>query len=213
MVHSFNTQLSSIRGLCGAMVAHLTPDQKVACSNHVRVTNIFSFFSFYTGLVHKGCTDVTMSVNTLPRTMSCPAYFWGILAQCAFTTDFSSMSEWGRAIRCGCMPHPRHIFPVYFIPWLCWPYPLAKNNVFPNIRLRHIGEVGLKYVVACYTQDVFPWPVHLIPWLGEETEKYYSTSVAIVTRNINFSGWVDYYGSFVVSTAHVMYNGCIDKTK
>ena len=33
-----------LRGSCGATVARLTPDQKVACSNHVRVINIFFFF-------------------------------------------------------------------------------------------------------------------------------------------------------------------------
>ena len=27
--------------LCGATVARLTPDQKVACSNHVRVTSFY----------------------------------------------------------------------------------------------------------------------------------------------------------------------------
>ena len=30
-------------GLCGAMVARLTPDQKVACSTHVRVIELFIF--------------------------------------------------------------------------------------------------------------------------------------------------------------------------
>ena len=29
-------------GSCGAMVARLTPDQKVACSNHVGITKLFS---------------------------------------------------------------------------------------------------------------------------------------------------------------------------
>ena len=32
------------RWLCGATVARLTPDQKVACSNHVGVNTLFSFF-------------------------------------------------------------------------------------------------------------------------------------------------------------------------
>lgn len=34
-------QLNNTR-LCGAMVAHLTPDQKAACSNHVRVNSLFA---------------------------------------------------------------------------------------------------------------------------------------------------------------------------
>ena len=38
-------------GLCGAMVARLTPDQKAVCSNHIRVKvfkNNFPFFCLKT---------------------------------------------------------------------------------------------------------------------------------------------------------------------
>ena len=45
IVHMYHMQHTSseVSWLGGATVARLTPDQKVACSNHVRVINIFIF--------------------------------------------------------------------------------------------------------------------------------------------------------------------------
>ena len=42
---------SFIAGACGATVARLTPDQKVACSNHVGL--MFLFFPFFTEFISK----------------------------------------------------------------------------------------------------------------------------------------------------------------
>ena len=48
---------------CGAMVARLTPDQKVACSNHVRVNNYFTFLFFFSNLF--ALTSSSFSRETL----------------------------------------------------------------------------------------------------------------------------------------------------
>ena len=86
---SFNS--GSCKRLCGATVARLTPDQKVACSNHVRVTQFFfisSFilsaltpvlrYSYWTTQMHKNrnvteyiYTDDGILPSTVKRVRSC----------------------------------------------------------------------------------------------------------------------------------------------
>ena len=85
---SFNS--GSCKRLCGATVARLTPDQKVACSNHVRVTQFFFISSFilsaltpvhvlrYSKQMHKNrnvteyiYTDDGILPSTVKRVRSC----------------------------------------------------------------------------------------------------------------------------------------------
>jgi hypothetical protein len=42
LIHRLRT-INNINWLCGATVARLTPDQKAACSNHVRVSLLLNF--------------------------------------------------------------------------------------------------------------------------------------------------------------------------
>ena len=52
--HIRGSTLHTFRWLCGATVARLTPDQKVACSNHVGVSSSFCSLAFYyTGFVYQ----------------------------------------------------------------------------------------------------------------------------------------------------------------
>ena len=57
---------ASLARLCGAMVARLTPDQKVACSIHVRVT--FSLLLYNENMVvGNGHMVIVEKVQVLPR--------------------------------------------------------------------------------------------------------------------------------------------------
>ena len=48
---------------CGATVARLTPDQKVACSNHVGVMPVVLSISFCTFLIHKMIISLIIHIN------------------------------------------------------------------------------------------------------------------------------------------------------
>ena len=71
---SLNTSLTG-SGPCGATVARLTPDQKVACSNHVGVN--VAFLSYPLEVNHHLCCDKLYPLPSPPPTGTHEKALWG----------------------------------------------------------------------------------------------------------------------------------------